>query len=487
MNFPQLPKANFACGGSLKISTQETRNSIDPASATRAPANPPVVLRWDSEKGCCKTQFPPNDNSSDPLYSGLADLVRDSSPATFGHDGKDVLDEQYRKAAKLDNTQFSTNFNPYDSGIIAAISQVLLPSFTKPKPPSSSNSAPPDQRQEYVSTDRSSLSTELYKLNIYSAPSGKFKAHVDTPRGPNQFGSLVVCLPYSHQGGELQVRHSGEQISYDWSNDDASTISWAAFYSDCEHEVFEVTSGHRVTLTYNLYIYEHLGNVVQPISSADPTKYPLYKKLSELLDSGDFMPEEYDDIGGVLGYYCEHRYAHTSKDIRSRLPYALKGRDALIYAVFQQGFGNRVHFRPVLEPVERDPDYRDSDDDEDEDRIGTGLHMIQITDAGDEDDQTLNYLAEAWKHEMWADVSWINGQWSKPGEVALVYLKYGNQAETAWHYSYLAMLIEIPKRSRTSPKDSGKKQNEPRDEENQQQGSSDGDNDVEMEVSEGAI
>ena len=203
MDFLRLSTSNFACGGSLKISTQETGTSTNSPSILRSPTNPPIVLRWDSEKGGCKTQFPPNDNSIDPSYSNLADLVRDCSPATFGHEGKDVLDEQYRKAAKLDNTQFSTNFNPHDSGIIAAITQVLLPSFAKPKPTSSSNSPQPDQRQEYISTDQSSLSTELYKLNIYSAPSGKFKAHVDTPRGPNQFGSLVVCLPYTHQGNNL--------------------------------------------------------------------------------------------------------------------------------------------------------------------------------------------------------------------------------------------------------------------------------------------
>ena len=41
---------------------------------------------------------------------------------------------------------------------------------------------------------------ELYKLNIYSAPSGKFKAHVDTPRSKSQVGSLVVALPVEHKG-----------------------------------------------------------------------------------------------------------------------------------------------------------------------------------------------------------------------------------------------------------------------------------------------
>jgi hypothetical protein len=40
----------------------------------------------------------------------------------------------------------------------------------------------------------------LYKLNVYSAPSGFFKAHVDTPRGETQYGSLVVSLPVDHEG-----------------------------------------------------------------------------------------------------------------------------------------------------------------------------------------------------------------------------------------------------------------------------------------------
>ena len=41
---------------------------------------------------------------------------------------------------------------------------------------------------------------ELYKLNVYSGPSGMFKPHIDTPRGCTQFGSLVVCLPTEFKG-----------------------------------------------------------------------------------------------------------------------------------------------------------------------------------------------------------------------------------------------------------------------------------------------
>lgn len=34
-----------------------------------------------------------------------------------------------------------------------------------------------------------------------------FKPHVDTPRSELQFGSLVVCLPTAHKGGQLVVQH----------------------------------------------------------------------------------------------------------------------------------------------------------------------------------------------------------------------------------------------------------------------------------------
>ena len=91
---------------------------------------------------------------------------------------------------------------------------------------------------------------------------------------------------------------------------------------------------------------------------------------------------------------------------------------------------------------------------------------------------------------------------SNPAEVALVYLKvsplavyrlyyltprqYGNQAQTAWNYSYLAILIDMPKHSGKSTKDSKVKQNEQSEEVSQQKASSE-DKDVEMEESEGAI
>lgn len=95
---------------------------------------------------------------------------------------------------------------------------------------------------------------QLMLLKVYSAPSGKFKPHVDTPRSHHHLGSLVVCLPSFHEGGQLVVRHKGHEMNFDWSGEKGvGVVQWAAFYSDCEHEVLEVTAGRRITLTYHLY------------------------------------------------------------------------------------------------------------------------------------------------------------------------------------------------------------------------------------------
>ena len=136
---------------------------------------------------------------------------------------------------------------------------------------------------------------ELYKLNVYSAPNGKFKPHVNTPRSKDQIGSLVVSLPSAHQGGQLTVRNAGaagQNVVFDWSTTDDSTpgeIKWAAFYSDCEHEVHEVTSGHRVTLTYNLFLTRGAGHLAGASSALDATQLPLYQGLQDALDNPGFL------------------------------------------------------------------------------------------------------------------------------------------------------------------------------------------------------
>src|SRR6201996_3395291 len=104
-----------------------------------------------------------------------------------------------------------------------------------------------------------------FKLKIvhlsYLGKGSFFKSHKDTPRGEKMFGSLVIILPTKHEGGSLLLKHSSAHFHFDGasllsphlSEQGTQSFAYVAFYSDVEHEVAEVTSGHRVTITYNLY------------------------------------------------------------------------------------------------------------------------------------------------------------------------------------------------------------------------------------------
>lgn len=70
------------------------------------------------------------------------------------------------------------------------------------------------------------------------------------------FGSLVLVLPTTHQGGALRLRQDNNEwivessLAFDKTK---PSIVYVAFYGDVEHEVLPVRDGFRVTLTYNLY------------------------------------------------------------------------------------------------------------------------------------------------------------------------------------------------------------------------------------------
>jgi hypothetical protein len=137
------------------LGTVESLNSpadqVAPASATEQSklnihTSSPVILRWDSSNDSNSTSklvFPLEPNTS----GNLEQLVKDCQPATFGYKGKDIYDETYRKASKLDASAFSSTLNPYELGIIDAIAQVLLPSVKD-------------------ANNMRGVRAELYKLNV---------------------------------------------------------------------------------------------------------------------------------------------------------------------------------------------------------------------------------------------------------------------------------------------------------------------------------
>ncbi|KAI9453174.1 hypothetical protein HD554DRAFT_2179589 [Boletus coccyginus] len=222
----------------------------------------------------------------------LEALYRACKPAEFGRNGENVLDESYRKAGKMDLTSFSTLFDPRSLRIYEDIFNVLL-------------------TQSFATMD-----IELYKLNVY----GKgdfFKAHKDTPRSQDMFGSLVVVFPTRHEGGQFVLRQGEKEWTIDFADRFATatepSVCFVAFYSDIEHEVLPVTSGYRLTLTYNLY-----HRPVYPSTSSISTPFQLNLKqaLVNLVNDKSKLPN-----GGYLGFGLVHEYIYTGRKLLELLLY----------------------------------------------------------------------------------------------------------------------------------------------------------------------
>jgi hypothetical protein len=281
--------ATIACSGSISLSELNT----------------PLVLRYDTGNDIAH-RIDLTKLSTEPgsLMAEMERLISCCQEATFGFQGRDVLDKDYRQALKMEPTCFDITFHPFDLGIIDAISNLLLPN----RPPGM-------------------LSASLYKLNVYG-PGGKFKSHVDTPRSTQQFGSLVVCLPSPHSGGELVVRHQKRAQEF-WWGDFGSSVQWAAFYSDCEHEVLEVKSGFRVTLTYNLDWTNATASLINPFMHEQ--SLPVFAHLQDALRDPKFCSK-----GGLVGFHCAHLYPRNRQGSNEGVPFCLKGVDRALWLAFNR-------------------------------------------------------------------------------------------------------------------------------------------------------
>ncbi|MBN9522224.1 2OG-Fe(II) oxygenase [bacterium] len=141
--------------------------------------------------------------------------------------------------------------------------------------------------QSELGLEKQQLDAHLYNLLLYE-PGSFFLPHRDGERLDRMVATLVVVLPSSFAGGELVVRHEGEERVIDFGSPEFNRFHthFAAFYADCEHEVRPLRSGHRLCLVYNLTLArakkglsaprtaEHIEDVARVLrdwSADDPT------------------------------------------------------------------------------------------------------------------------------------------------------------------------------------------------------------------------
>jgi hypothetical protein len=243
----------------------------------------------------------------------LTPLLKCCKPAPFG-DGKSTrYDRKIRDALQLKaegGTFVIENFDPESTGILREI------------------------RHELVPHDPNPIKADLYTVNVYSE-GGHFEPHKDTPRGEDMFGTLVVCLPSQFMHGNLVLNHRGIVRKFDWGSAiqkqrESNQLHWAAFFGDVDHQIEEVWSGARVTLTYLLRRGQGGGPLA---TSGDDIAPRVQEAWRALLEDKNFLPN-----GGILAYPCCHLYHQDARFQVKQRPVTLqsatmlKGRDHLVAA-----------------------------------------------------------------------------------------------------------------------------------------------------------
>jgi len=174
-----------------------------------------------------KVDGKPMGTTLDPMVDALCEIA---TPAPFGSGGETVVDDSVRRAFEIPASRFGDELGP-----------TVWKHFV-------------EQRGKSADLFRGrKVRGELYKMHIYRE-GGFFHEHVDTLHGDNHIATLVVGLGAAHEGGELVVKHNGQEESFDIYDEDR--ISYVCFFTDCEHEVLEVKSGTRMVLQFDVFLDE---------------------------------------------------------------------------------------------------------------------------------------------------------------------------------------------------------------------------------------
>jgi 2OG-Fe(II) oxygenase superfamily len=183
-------------------------------------------------------------------------------------------------------------------------------------------------KEELGLPNAAELAADLHSLLVYE-PMQFFLAHQDSEKDDSMVGTLVVTLPSSYAGGELMVGHNEEWKAYRGSK---TALSLVAFYADCRHEVLRVTSGYRITLTYNLLLH---GDTSRP-DGDEGTIAELADLLREHFSTP--VPRYYGgpaaDPPNRLVYLLDHEYTPRGLNWRR-----LKGADSHRVALLRAAAG----------------------------------------------------------------------------------------------------------------------------------------------------
>ncbi|RYP35809.1 hypothetical protein DL767_003664 [Monosporascus sp. MG133] len=227
-----------------------------------------------------------------PLTARDAQVIRSACrPAPYGKGEATLVDESVRKTWELGRDEFRLANQPEWDAFVA---DALLR----------------DVAEHSLGMPSSGVRAEPYKLLLYEEGSF-FRRHKDSEKAPGMVGTLVVCLPARHDGGDVSLSHAGKSRVFATSRSSAYGLTALAWFSDVTHEITQVTSGYRLVLTYNI------------IQTGGPSKSAgsLAKQHKQLQNAILEWKVKYNNTKRL--FYClEHQYTQSSLSLEN-----LKGRD----------------------------------------------------------------------------------------------------------------------------------------------------------------
>lgn len=159
------------------------------------------------------------------------------------------------------------------------------------------------------------LSARLHQVLLYRS-GDFFLSHQDGEKHDGMVATMTVVLPSHCQGGDVVVRHGGQEHRIQFADPrHAFDIQVAAWYADCEHEVEPLVGGSRLVLIYNLVLQRARTGLRAPDFGGE------IGELSQLL-GGWAQKAQTDSARCRLVIPLHHAYSH-----KGLKPDRLKGND----------------------------------------------------------------------------------------------------------------------------------------------------------------
>lgn len=267
-------------------------------------------------KGIGELGFPINTSQS-------KELIKIAHKAPFGKGKETILDATVRSAWEIDASELHFEGENW----LTFLNKILV------------------KVKEDLGITDAQISAHLYKMLIYEE-GDFFLKHKDTEKEKGMFGTLIIGLPSTYTGGELQLSFEGEQYIADFTTN-PHQLNYTAFYADCDHEVNPLHSGYRICLVYNL---------VQQKTTQTLSALTTKKQVDHLVDIL-YRSESNEPLIILLGHqYTPENFSVESLKLNDRLR-----ADVLLKASTKLGFYSKLCL--VTSFVSGAPEYNGYGDD----------------------------------------------------------------------------------------------------------------------------